>query len=72
MKLLILLMFGAIETNGLANNVVDCAQCFVQTWDWTAWKCSTQCEHNSGPVDPYGKDVWVFERIWSNILLLLK
>ena len=58
------------ESVGVSNNVIDCSQCFAQRWEWTAWKCSTQCQHNDGPVDPYGRLKIFLKR--TSIILGLK
>ena len=55
MLLSLLLLFRTVEGIGVGSNIVDCSQCFAQQWEWTAWQCSVQCQHDEGTVTPYGE-----------------
>ena len=41
-----------VVTSDQGNQVVNCANCFAQKWEWSSWQCDVNCNVEASP---YGR-----------------
>ena len=50
------------HTNASGSDIVNCAGCFAQKWNWASWQCDVHCDVK---ISKYGKCIYVLVCQWQ-------
>ena len=48
-----IMLLVSVEGSLQGSQIVNCASCFSQKWEWSSWQCDVHCNVQKSP---YGKD----------------